>query len=65
MIEATSHRRKPSAVSEFGERPALWKSLDKDWKIPSTKYWIRDSMTACFDEICLFRGLSSFYETFY
>src|SRR2546422_7791106 len=36
--EATSHRRKPSAVREFGESPVLWKSLDEDWKIPSTKY---------------------------
>src|SRR5882762_1128092 len=44
--EATSHRRKPSAVSEFGESPALWKSLDEDWKIPSTKYCIRDSIIA-------------------
>src|SRR5213594_1319012 len=40
--EPTSHRRKPSAVSKFGESPALWKSLDEDWNIPSTKYWIRD-----------------------
>src|SRR5882762_4396649 len=46
-MEAISHRKKPSAVSKFGESPALWKSLDEDWKIPSTKYWIRDSITAC------------------
>src|SRR5438445_13392400 len=32
-------------VREFGESPNLRKSLEEDWKIPSTKYWIRDSIT--------------------
>src|SRR3989449_4553911 len=64
-IEAKSHRKNPSTVREFGESPARWKSLEEDWKIPSTRYWIRDSITAGLRNNCRFRGLSSFYETFY
>jgi len=65
MIEATSHRRKPSAVSEFGESPALWKSLDEDWKIPSTKYWIRDSILPVSMKSASLEDCPLFYETFY